>query len=92
MSGVRMLQQSRCLPYSCLRGKLLEDGKHLYQWTAIDECTRFRFVCEFEENTVEFFKMLQNAFPFKIRNVQADNGTEFTHKYISAEKESPPPF
>lgn len=81
------------VPYSCLRGSLREDEKHLYQWTAIDECTRLRFVCGFEEhtpeNTVKFFKMLQKAFPFKIQKVQTDNGTEFTYKYISEEKESP---
>ena len=33
--------------------------KHLYQWTAIDECTRIRFIYGFEEhtpeNTVKFF-------------------------------------
>lgn len=31
------------VPYCCLRGELLRNGKHLYQWTAIDECTRMRF-------------------------------------------------
>ena len=32
------------VPYNCLKGKIKEDGKHLYQWTAIDECTRMRFM------------------------------------------------
>lgn len=32
------------VPYNCLRGKVLRDNKHLYQWTAIDECIRMRFV------------------------------------------------
>ena len=41
------------VPYNCLRGKVLRDGKHLYQWTAIDECTRFRFIYGFEEHTPE---------------------------------------
>ena len=40
--------------------------KHLYQWTAIDECTRICFIYGFEEhtpeNTVKFFKMLQKVF------------------------------
>ena len=56
------------VPYYCLKGAAKRDGKHLYQWTAIDECTRVRFVYGFEEhtpeNTVKFFKMLQKAFPF----------------------------
>ena len=41
------------------------------------------------ENTVKFFKMLQNVFPFKIQTIQTDNGTEFTYKYISDTEECP---
>ena len=81
------------MPYNCLRGAAKRDGKHLYQWTAIDECTRYRFIYGFEEhtpeNTVKFFKMLQTKFPFKIQTVQTDNGTEFTYKFISDVKECP---
>lgn len=81
------------VPYNCLRGKVLRDGKHLYQWTAIDECTRMRFVYGFEEhtpeNSVKFLKMLIEAFPFKIQTIQTDNGTEFTYKYISEERVCP---
>lgn len=81
------------VPYSCLRGDALKYGKHLYQWTAIDECTRLRFVYAFEEhtpeNTVKFLKMLLKAFPFKIQRIQTDNGTEFTCKFISDTVESP---
>ena len=75
------------VPYNCLKGAARRDGKHFYQWTAIDECTRIRFVYGFEEhtpeNSVKFFKMLQKIFPFKIQTIQTDNGTEFTYKYIS---------
>lgn len=81
------------VPYNCIRGKLRSDEKHLYQWTAIDECTRVRFIYGFEEhtpeNTVKFFQMLQKAFPFKIQTIQTDNGTEFTYKYISDTMVSP---
>lgn len=81
------------VPYACLRGSLLRDGKHLYQWTAIDECTRVRFVYAFEEhtpeNTVKFLKMLIKAFPFPIKTIQTDNGTEFTYKFISDTEKSP---
>jgi transposase InsO family protein len=66
----------------------------MYQWTAIDECTRYRFIYGFEEhtpeNSVKFLKMLQKAFPFKIQTAQTDNGTEFTYKFIS--NETPCPF
>ncbi len=81
------------VPYCCLTGALKRDGKHLYQWTAIDECTRFRFIYGFEEhtpeNSVKFLAMLQKAFPFKIQTIQTDNGTEFTYKYISEEERCP---
>lgn len=81
------------VPYACLRGALRRDGKHLYQWTAIDECTRIRFVYGFEEhtpeNTVKFLMMLFKAFPFRIRTIQTDNGTEFTYKFISDTEKSP---
>jgi transposase InsO family protein len=81
------------VPYNCLRGKILREEKHLYQWTAIDECTRMRFIYGFEEhtpeNTVKFLAMVIKAFPFKIQTIQTDNGTEFTYKYISDERICP---
>lgn len=81
------------VPYCCLRGAAKRDEKHLYQWTAIDECTRYRFIYCFEEHTPEnsakFLGMLEKAFPFRIQTVQTDNGTEFTYKYISDDKECP---
>lgn len=81
------------VPYCCLRGAAKRDERRFYQWTAIDECTRFRFIYAFEEhtpaNTVLFFKMFKKAFPFKIHTIQTDNGTEFTYKYISETEKSP---
>lgn len=77
--------------YSCLRGKNRENGKYLYEWTAIDECTGVRFVYAFEEhtpeNSVKFLQMLQMVCPFKNQTIQTDHGTEFTYKYISDIKE-----
>lgn len=81
------------VPFNCLRGAVLRDGKHLYQWTAIDESTRIRFVYGYEEhtpeNSVDFLKRLVKVFPFKIKTIQTDNGVEFTYKYISDEKICP---
>lgn len=81
------------VPYNCLRGEALRNNRRFYQWTAIDECTRLRFVYAFEEhtpeNTVKFLKMLLKAFPFKIKTIQTDNGTEFTYKFISDTQISP---
>lgn len=81
------------VPYCCLKGTAKRDGKHLYQWTAIDECTRVRYVFGYEEhtpeNSVDFLKRLLKAFPFPIQTVQTDNGTEFTYKFISETEKCP---
>jgi len=81
------------VPHWCIRGEHRLYEKKMYQWTAIDECTRWRFVYGFEEhtpeNSVKFLKMLIEAFPFEIMTVQTDNGVEFTYKFISDEVPCP---
>lgn len=93
MPGEKVQIDVKEVPYHCLRGNLVRNSKRLYQWTAIDECTRYRFIYGFEEhtpeNSVKFLRMLVKAFPFKIQTVQTDNGTEFTYKYISETEECP---
>ena len=85
--GEKVQEEVKEVPYNCLKGAAKRDGKHLYQRTAIDECTGIRFIYGFEEhtpeNSVKFFMMLQRTFPLKIQVIQTDNGTEFTHKYLS---------
>ena len=81
------------VPYCCLKGAARRDGKHLYQWTAIDECTRLRYVFGYEEhtpeNSVDFLQRLTAVFPFPIQTVQTDNGTEFTYRFISKTEQCP---
>jgi transposase InsO family protein len=81
------------VPYSCLKGAAKRDGKRLYQWTEIDECTRLRYVFGYEEhtpeNSVDFLERLVRAFPFKIQTIQTDNGTEFTYRFISETEKCP---
>jgi len=81
------------VPYCCLKGAAKRDGKRLYQWTAIDECTRLRYVYGYEEhtpeNSVDFLKRLLKIFPFKIQTIQTDNGTEFTYRFISETEQCP---
>lgn len=93
MPGEKIQIDVKEVPYNCLRGDALKYGRRFYQWTAIDECTRYRFVYAFEEhtpeNTVKFLKMLLKEFPFRIQKIQTDNGTEFTYKYISDNEISP---
>ena len=65
-------------------------GQQHYQYTALDDCTRFRFAKIYYElsvnNTEAFFKELLKSIPFKIKTVQTDNGVEFTYRFISDPK------
>ena len=64
----------------------------MYQYTAIDECTRFRFIAAFKEQSTYssmcFLQQLTRRFPFKIHKVQTDNGTEFTKRFQAADEEN----
>jgi transposase InsO family protein len=85
--GEKVQIDVKYVPYHCLKGAAKRDGKRFYQYTAIDECTRVRFVYGYEEctpeNSVDFIRRLKSAFPFKIQTAQTDNGTEFTYRFIS---------
>lgn len=62
------------------------DGKKYYQYTAIDECTRLCFREMYDEHStyssLDFLKKLIKNFPFAIREVQTDNGTEWTNALL----------
>lgn len=91
--GEKVQIDVKVVPYSCLKGAAKSAGTHLYQWTAIDECTRLRYVYGYEEhtpeNSVDFLNRVLKAFPFPIQMVQTDNGTEFTYRFISETLKSP---
>lgn len=57
-------------------------GKRYYQFTAIDDCTRFRVLRIYDHNTVksaaDFVDQVKAALPFAIKQVQTDNGSEFS--------------
>ena len=63
------------------------DGKKYYQYTAIDECTRFCFREMYEEHSTSssknFLIKLIEKFPFPIREIQTDNGTEWTKALLT---------
>ena len=58
------------------------NGEKYYQYTAIDECIRFCYREMYAEHSTysskDFLMKLLKAFPFPIREVQTDNGTEWT--------------
>ena len=57
-------------------------GRKAFQYTAIDDCTRFRVLRLYRElnqrSSVDFFAQVRRALPFPIRKLQCDNGTEFS--------------
>jgi len=84
--GERMQMDVKYVPKDCLVGGL--GGKKLYQYTVIDECTRWRYIAIFDElstyNSVEFLHQVVERFPFEIACIQTDNGAEFTSRYTGA--------
>lgn len=55
--------------------------KGAYQFTAIDECTRMKFIRVYTgkkvENTIHFLGEILDTFQFPIQRIQTDLGTEF---------------
>jgi transposase InsO family protein len=55
--------------------------KKWFQYTAIDDCTRVRVLRLYRRqnhrSSLAFLRELTAAFPFQIRKIQVDNGTEF---------------
>jgi len=83
--GQRVQIDVKHVPASCMVGEA--KGKKFYQYTAIDEYSRFRYVKAFDEastytSTLFLVNMLK-AFPFKVECVQTDNGLEFTKRFAS---------
>ena len=68
------------------------NGKKYYQYTAIDECTRWTFRELYDEHSTysskDFLIKLIKAFPAPIREIQTDNGTEFTNAFVSKKKDT----
>ena len=61
-------------------------GQQLYQYTALDEYSRWRLLRLYWECTpaasVTFFDELRAHFPFPVACVQTDHGTEFTYDFM----------
>ncbi len=74
------------VPASCLVGQATIDGGY-YQYTFIDEYSRFRYLEAFQEHSTysssEFVKHVVRKFPYAIECIQTDNGTEFTNRLNS---------
>jgi transposase InsO family protein len=68
----------------------LVQGRKLYQFTAIDCCTRLRLIQFHEEMAIytakAFIQYVLSTFPFPVRIVQTDNDSIFTNWYTAGPK------
>ena len=80
--GERVQIDVKTVPSKCIVGQF-----NLYQYTAIDEFSRFRYLQIYgEKSTYTSYKFLLEVikrFPFKIYTIRTDNGSEFTKRLIS---------
>ena len=92
--GQRVQIDVKFVPESCIVGEA--KGQKFYQYTAIDEYSRFRYLEAFEEHSsyssAQFIKHLIEKFPFRIECVQTDNGMEFTKQLRNTQKPTPTLF
>lgn len=74
------------VPEVCIVGQ--EKGTKWYQYTFIDEYSRFRYLEAFEEHSTYssavFLRHVIEKFPYAIECIQTDNGFEFTNRLNSS--------
>ncbi|NLV86788.1 MAG: transposase [Clostridiales bacterium] len=67
-------------------GKCVVNGQKYYQFTAVDECTRWAFREIYDEHSTfsatDFLLKFITSAPFPIHKIQTDNGTEFTNALL----------
>ena len=82
--GERVQVDVKYVPSKCLTKELKEQGERYYQYTAIDEYTRMRVLWFAKEHSTyeskNFVDIIVKKFPFKIKEIQTDNGFEFTNR------------
>ena len=75
--GQKVQVDVKFVPSECVT-----DGNKYYQYTAVDECTRWAYRCMYAEHSthssIQFLHQLVKACPFQIKRIQTDNGTEWT--------------
>lgn len=82
--GERIQIDVKYVPRNCMSKELQEREEKFYQYTAIDEYTRLRYMWYTNEHSTyesaKFLEKVVKVFPFKIECVQTDNGFEFTNR------------
>ena len=82
--GERVQVDVKYVPRECMTKELIEMEEKYYQYTAIDEYTRLRYIWFSKEHNTTvstwFVDRIIKAFPFKVECIQTDNGFEFTNR------------
>ena len=93
--GERVQIDVKVVPRSCIA----TPGLKLYQYTAIDEYSRYRVLGAYEEqstySSADFLRKVVAAFKRKgitVECVQTDNGFEFTNRFANSRRELPTLF
>ena len=98
--GQRVQIDVKYVPKVCLVGEAAEDaaenGGYYYQYTFIDEYSRFRYLEAFKEHSsyssAVFIRHCVHRFPYAIECVQTDNGAEFTNSMGTSGSQKPTLF
>ena len=81
MIGEKWQIDGKFVPKECLSNNVPNDKKY-YQYTCIDEASKERFLYWYDEhtpaNTVDFVKRCISYYEYKPKEIQTDNGVEFT--------------
>ena len=87
--GERFQIDVKFVPAACLVNEVTDEK--FYQYTAIDEYSRWRYVAAFKEHSsyssMCFLQDLVKVFPLPIDCVQTDNGQEFTKRFSNRARE-----
>jgi transposase InsO family protein len=85
--GQKMQMDVKYVPKECMTEQQQKEGLKYYQWTIIDEATSLRFMYWYNSkegaNSVDFVQRAMKYFPFKIKEIQTDNGSEFTNRFLN---------
>ena len=93
--GQRVQVDVKVVPRRCIADPELR----LYQYTAIDEFTRLRFLAAYPEqstySSADFLKKLSQWYArrgIRVECVQTDNGFEFTNRFSNSKRDLPTLF
>lgn len=99
----RLRKNQKPIPRATTPGEIIQvdvvyvrkyKGRWLYQFTAIDCASRWRFAWVTEEQSnrtsVMFLEKLITTTPFRIHGIQTDNGSIFTNYYTGYRKSANP--